>query len=479
MGRVDDIIDEGETCSGQQLETGLLQPPASQNDIVGEGFTPAVVLSTLVAVCGSLATGCAYGYSSPAESGIIVDLGMSVAQYSTFGSILTIGGMLGSLVNGKTADIIGRRYTMWVSEVFFLVSWFVIAFANLPWLLDLGRLIMGFAVGINVYVIPVYIAEIAPKNSRGTLTSTHQFMLTFGFSLIYLTGTLISWRALALVGVVPCLLHVLGIFFIPESPRWLAKLGKDKELEETLRYLRGKSVDVSQEALDIKEHTELFESLSENKIQDLFQRKYADALIVVVGLMVLQEFGGTNAFSYYSASIFELAGVSSTFGLVSVAIIQIPATITSVLLTDKLGRRPLLLISAFGLFLSTFLIGLAFLLQELNKSESLTALLAYIGLLGLPITFSTGMAGLPSVVMAEVFPINIKGTAGSVVTFINWSSSWMVTYSFNFFVLWNSAGTFFIFSTMWIFGILFIAKFVPETKGRSLEELQTLINHIK
>ncbi|CAI0551055.1 unnamed protein product [Linum tenue] len=280
MGRVDDIIDEGETCSGQQLETGLLQPPASQNDIVGEGFTPAVVLSTLVAVCGSLATGCAYGYSSPAESGIIVDLGMSVAQYSTFGSILTIGGMLGSLVNGKTADIIGRRYTMWVSEVFFLVSWFVIAFANLPWLLDLGRLIMGFAVGINVYVIPVYIAEIAPKNSRGTLTSTHQFMLTFGFSLIYLTGTLISWRALALVGVVPCLLHVLGIFFIPESPRWLAKLGKDKELEETLRYLRGKSVDVSQEALDIKEHTELFESLSENKIQDLFQRKYADALIV-------------------------------------------------------------------------------------------------------------------------------------------------------------------------------------------------------
>ncbi|CAL1407264.1 unnamed protein product [Linum trigynum] len=448
MGRVDDIIDEGETCSGQQLETGLLQPPASQNDIVGEGFTPAVVLSTLVAVCGSLATGCAYGYSSPAESGIIVDLGMSVAQYSTFGSILTIGRMLSSLVNGKTADIIGRRYTMWVSEVFFLVSWSVIAFANLPWLLDLGRFIMGFAVGINVYVIPVYIAEITPKNSRGTLTSTHQFMLTFGFSLVYLTGTLISWRALALVGVVPCLLHVLGIFFIPESPRWLAQLGKDKELEATLRYLRGKSVDVSQEGLDIKEHTELFESLSENKIQDLFQRKYADALIVVVGLMVFQEFGGTNAFSYYSASIFELAGVSSTFGLVSVAIIQIPATITYVLLTDKLGRRPLLLISAFGLFLSTFLIGFAFLSQELNKSESWTALLAYIGLLGLPITFSTGMAGLPSVVMAEVFPINIKGT-------------------------------FFIFSTIWIFGTLFIAKFVPETKGRSLEELQTLINHIK
>ncbi|CAI0551062.1 unnamed protein product [Linum tenue] len=385
----------------------------------------------------------------------MAEMGMSVAQYSTFGSIMTLGGMLGSLFNGKMADIIGRRYTMWVSALFFLVSWSTIAFAKV-----------------------------------------FQFMITFGFSLAYAVGTIISWRALALLGDIPCLLHVVGIFFIPESPRWLAKLGKDKELEATLKYLRGNASadDVSQEALEIKEHTKLFESLSENRIQDLFQHKYADALIVVAGLMVLQEFGGTNAFSYYAASIFEMAGLSGTFGMVSIAIIQIPATITSVLLTDKLGRRPLLLISALGLFLSTFLLGLAFLLQELGKSGTIVALLACIGMLGLPIAFSLGMAGLPGVVMAEVtltllvfvvasaagqvFPINIKGTAGSLVTFLNWSSSWIVTYSFNFVMLWNSAGTFFIFTGIWILGILFIARFVPETKGRSLEELQTSITHI-
>ncbi|CAN1232741.1 Sugar transporter ERD6-like 5 [Linum perenne] len=258
-------------------------------------------------------------------------------------------------------------------------------------------------------------------------------MITFGFSIAYLAGTVISWRALALVGAVPCLLQVFGIFFIPESPRWLAKVGRDKELEETLKYLREKGCDVSQEALDIKDHTKLLEGLSENSVFDLFQQKYANALVI-------------------------------------------PATVTSVLLTDKLGRRPLLLISSFGLFLSTFLLGLAFMFQDLHSSGTVTGLLAYIGLMGLPISFSLGMAGLPSVVMSEVFPINIKGTAGSLVTFLNWSSSFIVTYSFNFVVLWNSAGTFFIFSGIWVLGIMFIGKFVPETKGKTLEELTHIVS---
>ncbi|CAI0551064.1 unnamed protein product [Linum tenue] len=392
----------------------------------------------------------------------MAEMGMSVAQYSTFGSIMTLGGMLGSLFNGKMADIIGRRYTMWVSALFFLVSWSTIAFAKV-----------------------------------------FQFMITFGFSLAYAVGTIISWRALALLGDIPCLLHVVGIFFIPESPRWLAKLGKDKELEATLKYLRGNASadDVSQEALEIKEHTKLFESLSENRIQDLFQHKYADALIVVAGLMVLQEFGGTNAFSYYAASIFEMAGELKSFFCFGCLLS---------ILGCELGMKQMLDLCrrSFGYFWDginchysdiCIRVVLEYLLAwtcilELGKSGTIVALLACIGMLGLPIAFSLGMAGLPGVVMAEVtltllvfvvasaagqvFPINIKGTAGSLVTFLNWSSSWIVTYSFNFVMLWNSAGTFFIFTGIWILGILFIARFVPETKGRSLEELQTSITHI-
>ncbi|CAN1121197.1 Sugar transporter ESL1 [Linum perenne] len=156
------------------------------------------------------------------------EMGMSVAQYSTFGSIMTIGGMLGSLVNGKIGDLIGRRYTMWVSEVFFMASWFIIAFAKVSWLLDLGRFIMGFAVAITAYVVPVYIAKITPKSIRGTLTSTQQFMITFGFSIVYLVGTVISWRALALVGAVPWYFKSLAYSSSQSLPNGWQSLGEIK-----------------------------------------------------------------------------------------------------------------------------------------------------------------------------------------------------------------------------------------------------------
>ncbi|KAH9688831.1 Sugar transporter ERD6-like 5 [Citrus sinensis] len=284
--------------------------PSIRNSSGSDATTAVVVFSTLVAVSGSFCYGIAVGYSSPAEAGIVEDLGLSIAAYSVFGSIMTIGGMLGAILSGKIADIFGRRNVMWLSELICTLGWLAIAFAKDALWLDSGRLLIGFGAGIISYVIGV-------------------------------------------------------------------------------------------------------------------------------GLMLLQQFGGASAMAYYTISIFEKAGASGSIGSRGIAIIQIPAVIAGVLLMDKAGRKPLLMgCSAFN---------------------------------------SIGLAGIPFIIMSEIFPINVKASAGSLVILICWSCSWIVTYTFNFMMQWSSAGTFFIFSGIGFFTVLFVAKIVPETKGRTLEEIQDSI----
>ncbi|KAI6684822.1 hypothetical protein NL676_030735 [Syzygium grande] len=439
--------------------------------------TPLVVFSTLVVVSGSVVTGCAMGYSSPAMSGIKEDLGLSAAAYSLFGSMLTIGGLVAALLNGTITDVIGRKRTMWLSQILSTAGWLSIVFTKNAWWLDAGRALIGFGVGVTVYVAPVYIAEITPKNVRGAFASFNQSMQACGFSLAYFVGTIVSWRTLALIGGIPGVIQIFSLYFIPESPRWLVKVGRKREFEAALQRLRGKSADISQEAADITVYTETFERQSHSRFLDVFQKRYAHSLTIGLGLMLLQQFGGASAFSYYASSIFESADFSSSIGTRSVAIVVMPAFAVTVIFTDKAGRRPLLMVSSAGMCLSCLILGLSFYMQDLHICKDVTPILVFLAILAYFVTLSVGMAGLPWILMSEIFPVNVRGRAGSMVSFAHWSCSWIMSYTFNFMFEWSAPGTCFIFAGVCGLAILFTAKLVPETKEQALEEMQASLNH--
>ncbi|KAH8507396.1 hypothetical protein H0E87_009793 [Populus deltoides] len=389
--------------------------------------TGFLVFSTIVAATCSFTSGYCIGYSSPAEYGVLADLSLSMAEYSVFGSMLAVGGMIGALMCGKTADYFGHRTTMWIINVFFILGWLAIAFTKVSWLLDLGRLLQGIGIALTSYV--------------------EAFHVSYRFCL----------------------------FFIPESPRWLLKNGRKKEFEGVLQRLRGKKADISPEAAEIKEYAEFIQLLSENKILDLFQKKYARPIIVAVGLMTLTQFSGLPGYTFYMTNIFVLAGVSSKAGYVTLAIVKILSTTMAIFLIDKFGRRTLLMVSAAGTCLGSLLTGFLFSLQDHHYWISSLALM---GVSVYFVSFNLGISGIPWIIMSEIFPVNVKGSAGSLCNLIYWFSSWVVSYTFNFLLEWSSTGTFVIFAGVSAFGFLFTVMLVPETKGRSLEEIQASVTNV-
>ncbi|XP_020575809.1 sugar transporter ERD6-like 7 isoform X2 [Phalaenopsis equestris] len=436
-----------------------------------------ILFSTVVVVCGSFVFGSCVGFSAPSQSAIMNDMGLSLSEFAVFGSILTIGAMIGAIASGRIADFLGRKGAMRVSALFGMVGWLAIYFGKNVVLLDFGRISTGFGTGVFSYVVPVFIAEIAPKNLRGGLTALNQLMICGGLSVTYIVGTLVSWRELALIGLIPCVILLFGLFFIPESPRWLAKVGQQELFEESLRRLHGKDADISEEAAEIQDYIETLNRLPKAKIVDLFQRKYIRSTIVGVGLMAFQQFGGINGIVFYSSQTFVSAGFSSgNFGTILIGAIQLPITALGAILTDNSGRKPLLLISSSGTFLGCFIAALSFFLQERGVNVEWNSILTLCGILIYIGSFAMGMGAIPWIIMSEIFPINIKGTAGSLVTLMNWFGSWLLSYSFNFLMSWSSWGTFLIFTVICAANVVFVLMLVPETKGRTLEEVQSSMN---
>ncbi|XP_066362271.1 sugar transporter ERD6-like 4 [Miscanthus floridulus] len=444
--------------------------------VLRASHVPAL-LCTLIVALGPLQLGFTNGYSSPTQDGVIRDLKLSISEFSAFGSLPNVGGMVGAIASGQMAKYVGRRGSLMIAAVPNIMGWLAISIAKDTSFLYMGRLLEGFGVGVMSYVVPVYVAEVSPQNMRGALGAVTTLSVTFGVMLAYVLGLFFPWRFLALIGTLPCLLLIPGLFFIPESPRWLARMNRMDDCETSLQVLRGFDADITAEVNDIKIAVASANKSGTIRFQELNQKKYRMPLILGIGLLVLQQLSGINGIIFYSGSIFKAAGLkNSNLDTCVLGAIGVLATGVTITFLDRAGRRILLIISSSGMTLSLLAVAVVFYIKDNISNDSdlynILSMVSLVGVVAYAIAYCFGMAAIPWIIMSEILPVSIKSVAGSFATLANWLTSFGVTMTANLLLSWSAAGTFASYMIVSAFTLMFIILWVPETKGRTLEEIQ-------
>lgn len=432
-----------------------------------------LIFAAACAFLGSYSFGYTIGYSSPAlpaleKSGLI---GINGSERGWFGSLMTIGALFGGPLGGWCIEKLGRRTTMKLTSIPFFLGWLSILTANGLQGLFIGRFLCGFASGLVTVCVPVYIAEISTTSLRGTLGAGIQLSITIGILTAYAAGLSFSWSDMAVLGMIPAILTLFTLFFIPETPRWLLMKGRKKEAVAALRQLRHEHADCESECRDIEEGLDLKEtfSWSEFKKPELFR-----PLMISVCIMIFQQFSGINAVMFYTVDIFKSAGLeNSEFATVLVGAVQVAATLVACILMDRMGRRRLLIIAGVIMSLACLVFGWYYYKLSTGSSAQDLGLLAVICLVVYIIGFSLGWGPIPMLIMSEIFPSRARGAASAIAVFSNWFCAFIVTKEFMYVKdMVGAATTFWLFAFVCMSSVIYVWRKVPETKGKSLEDIE-------
>ena len=435
--------------------------------------TRLVYLATAISALGGMLFGYDVGVISGAILFIKKEFSLSPTMEEIVVSSVLLGSLLGATAGGLLADRLGRRRLLIATATVFGLGAIGAALApDAAWLIA-ARIIAGAAIGVASFVAPLYISEIAPVAIRGRLVSVNQVALTCGIVLSYLVDYVFApsqaWRWMFAMAVIPAAAFAIGLFFIPNSPRWLAARGRTDQARAVLKQIRGpKQVE--------GELTEILRSVSQQKgnWSELLGKPLRMAMIVGVGLASAQQITGINTVIYYAPTIFKFAGLSSAsvaiLASVGVGVVNVILTVVAMQLIDRVGRRPLLLASLAGMALSLFVLGLAFSLPQFAGSLgwiAVDSLMVYVG------SFAVGLGPVFWLVLSEIYPLQIRGRAMSVGTVANWSANLIVALSFlTLTQILGKAVTFWLYAAVTVGAWFFAFLLVPETKGKTLEQIE-------
>lgn len=430
--------------------------------------------STVVALGGFL-----FGFDtaviSGAEKSIQQYWHLSVFEHGLTISIALIGTVIGSLIGSQPSDRFGRKNTLYFVAIAYLLSSIGTALAD-NWHVFLAfRLLGGLGVGISSVVAPIYISEVSPANRRGRLVGLFQFNVVLGILISYLSNYLISqggeasWRWMLGVQAFPSFIFLILIYFIPESPRWLIlkQAAYDKALE-ILRIIN--PLNCEEELISIK-NSALKVDENQAKNESLFSAQYRKPVMLAMLFAFFNQVSGINAIIYYAPRIFEMAGLgahSSLLSTVGIGLINFIFTLIAINFIDKIGRRVLMLVGSFGLIAALFLVAYTFYSQNYSGFAVPAYMMMFIAF------FAFSQGAVIWVFISEIFPNSVRAKGQTLGSSTHWVMAAIIAFCFPYLAeTFGGAVTFSFFGSMMVLQLIFVWRFMPETKGQSLEQIGT------
>lgn len=424
--------------------------------------------------------GLLFGYDLGVVAGALLfikpEMGLSPWEVGLVTSSLLVGGMVAALGCGQVTDRYGRRATVLLAAVLFGVGAIGAAVAPNVAVVIAFRFVMGLAVGAASVTVPIYLSEIAPARARGRLSGLNQLMISTGILLAYLVNLALSpaqaWRWMFGLGAVPAVLLLVGAYFQPESPRWLVKKGRTDEARAVLSSSRG-AEETEAELAEIVRINEA-ERASAGFAEVLRNPRLRRILMVGVGLAFLQQIIGINTIIYYAPTILKTIGFTDSAAILANAGLGVLTVIVTVIMllwvVDRIGRRRPLIFGAVGLAAAMTLLGVLFYSTGLTGGAA--GWVAIAALAFFKVCFSLSWGGLVWIMLGEIFPLRARGTAMGMATFMNWLGNFLVGLLFPVLLGAGTGLVFFVFAVLCVVTFFFALLRVPETKQRSLEDIE-------